>query len=82
MLAGGNDSENKCEMLDCVRNEWKQLPDLNIGRTNCSASAFDNNIVYVFCGHGQSKDLNTIERWAVGDSGWGIVKTNTNDMGY
>ena len=41
---------DKCEMYDCAKNEWQELPDLNQPIARHSSSSFNSNTVYIFCG--------------------------------
>ena len=81
MLTGGFGSENKCEMFDCERNKWSPLPDLNQGRYAHSSAAFNGDTVYVFCGTDASlNDINSIERWAVGEQMWTTIQTKGDTL--
>ena len=79
VLTGGNNDEknvpiDQCEMFE--NGQWKQLPALNQARKVHSSAAFNNNTVYVFCGHDGNDVLNSIEKWTLGDHKWTTIETN------
>ena len=73
-------STKSCEVFDLEIMKWKPLPDLNQKRSHHSSVAFNNKIVYVFCGY-DNTDLSSIERWVVGEEKWTNIKTIGDDLG-
>ena len=47
---GGTDSKD-CEYYNFKNKEWKNLPDLNDIRENCSCCVVNEKYLYCFCGY-------------------------------
>ena len=64
-LIGGIDSNKKvskeCHVFSLYDKKWNNLPNLNIGRANCSICIYNNKILYVFRGRDDNKVLDSIE---------------------
>ena len=65
---------DKCEKFDTTRNQWELLPGLNHGRKKHGSSCFNNDIIYVFGGEGESSNIEIpIEKYVLGDESWEII---------
>ena len=60
-IAGYNTT---AERHNIENNTWESMPSLNVVR-NAAAATVLNHVVYVFCGAGESENLNSIERLAM-----------------
>ena len=74
-VSGGYYAPQACEMFDTLKNEWKALPNLNVGRSYHSACCFNNSAIFVFCGHGPNvTPLGSIEKYSTESNQWELIE--------
>lgn len=78
-----DNSQVKCEMYNSDLDIWFDMPDLNVGRHYHSSCAFNDTMIYVFCGiaNATRKYVNSIEKYDHNNrQKWQIIDINKNDF--
>ena len=64
-LIGGIDSKKgvtkECHLFSLADKKWHNLPNLNVGRANCSICIYNNKILYAFRGRDNNDVIDSIE---------------------
>ena len=85
-LIGGIDSKKgvtkECHLFSLADKKWHNLPNLNVGRANCSICIYNNKILYAFRGRDNNDVIDSIEYIKLFNlrSSWKLLKPI--DYGY